>query len=207
MTYPGDVYFLVLPLSRADGATPAVAMPPLITIVNLQTGVAAVSPAPQMTLQSGMASTYVYRWDTSGLSNGTYLASVTYAVDGVAFTNQFLEKVSLGDSRIIGQVAQEATTAKELTVAKDATVLHNADFSFVDTSAVLQAILTKLSGVTSKDDLAAVAATLQDVRDAATGTWVVDKVAGTLTMRRPNGSALAVFNLINTSTHSSRNRV
>ena len=125
----------------------------------------------------------------------------------MAFTNQFLEKVRLGDSRITGQVAQEATTAKDFTVAKDATVLHGSDFTFVDTSTVLQAILAKLSGVPSKDDLAAVAATLQDVFDATTGTWIVDKVANTLTMRRPNGSALAVFNLINTSTHSSRNRV
>jgi hypothetical protein len=70
----------------------------------------------------------------------------------------------------------------------------------------LTAILAALSGVATQTQLAAVASQLQDVYDATTGTWVVDKIANTLTMRRsgPAGAAIATFNLINTSTQSSR---
>ena len=205
MTYPGDIYFLIFPLMRADGTVPTLALAPLLTIVNLQTGAMVLSPSPQMTLQSGMAGTYVYRWDTSGLSDGTYLAAVTYAADGVVFTNQLLESIRLGDSRVTGQVALQATTAKDTTVAKDATVMHAADYIYVDTSATMAAILAALGGVSTATALTALATTVQNISDGTLGTWIVDKVANTLTMRRPNGATLAVFALLNTSTQSSRN--
>jgi len=206
MIYPGDVYFFVLPLMQGDGTSPTLAMAPLITILNLQTRAAVISPSPSMVLQNGLPGTYVYGWNTSGLPNGTYLAAVTYALNGVVFTNQVIETVRLGDSMIVSQVAQEATVAKDLTVAKDATVMHASQYTYNDPGPTLTAILAALSGVATQTQLAAVASQLQDVYDATTGTWVVDKVANTLTMRRggPAGAAIASFNLINTSTQSSR---
>ncbi|HXP51988.1 MAG TPA: hypothetical protein VN922_18680 [Bacteroidia bacterium] len=45
---------------------------------------------------------------------------------------------------------------------------------------------------------------LQNIEDEAVGSWVWDKVAGTLNMLRQNGTALASFNVVDNLTTASR---
>lgn len=49
--------------------------------------------------------------------------------------------------------------------------------------------------------------TLQNVEDSSIGSWVWDKVNGTLTTVRQDGTTLASFNIVDTLTNASRERV
>lgn len=48
---------------------------------------------------------------------------------------------------------------------------------------------------------------LSNIEDEALGSWSWDKTTGVLTMVRQNGAALATFNVVDTLTLSSRERV
>lgn len=206
--YPGDIKFFVLSLERADGTAPTVGVVPTIRILNLTTGEYALSTPTTMQFIAGTSRVYSYRWDTTGLSEGSYLATVTYALDGNAYSNRLLERVQLGDSRITGEVAREATTAKEETTAKDATVLHAADFQTPDASVLLQGVHAKLEGypasIPSSSDFTALRLSVDDLHDNDFGDWQIDRSTGELTLYRKNGDVLRRFTLQKTGSFSKR---
>src|ERR1035438_5977455 len=107
-----------LPIENADGSLPTVPTAPTIMVFNLADGSVAW-PSHSMNLVVGTQLTYTAVWPTAGQPDGTYLAVVSYSANGKAFNGKSLEKVRLGDSRVTGEVAKEATTSKEATAAKD----------------------------------------------------------------------------------------
>ena len=205
MIYPGDIHVFTLPL---DGQT--VSSAPVIAVVNLITGEAVISPPAAMTLVPG-SSVYKFLWSTAGLSDGEYLALVSYATDAQTWNNRFLETVRLGDSRVTAETAREATTAKEATAAKDATVMHQADFVKPDDSPLVQGMYAKLemfpTNPASADAVAALLAVLTDVSDALLGNWDIDKTLRVMTLFRQNGNRLRAYQLGNSAQHTSRTQL
>lgn len=161
-----------------------------------------------MTLISGSSAVYTYNWNTTGTGNGMYVALVSYAVSGTPYSGVFLERVQLGDSRVTGVVALDATVAKDSTVAHDATVFKITDFIAPSADAVIQQILGFVQRIptapATETTLATVASGVQDIRDYSLGTWVLDKVHNTLTLNRVGGGVLATFNLVNNANNSNR---
>lgn len=210
MTYPGDTYVFTLTLEHPDGTAPAVAVTPSITIVDPISGNNILSPAAAMTPVAGTQQVFAYAWNTSGVAEGTYVALVSYSADGNVFNGKFLERIRLGDTRVRGSVALEATTAKDLTVAKDSTVMHTSDFIPPDNSSLLQQLSIKIANLPpsmpSSADLAAIASQIQDVWDGALGNWVIDNTQGTMTFFRASGNVLRVFQLSKSVNQSSRTR-
>jgi hypothetical protein len=207
MIYPGDLHVFTLPIQNADGSLPVVSAAPTIMVVNLLDGSTAWATQP-MTLVTGTQYVYKAIWPTAGLADGTYMALVSYSVGGQVFNGRYLETVRLGDSRVTGEVAKEATTSKEATAAKDTTVFHLSDYTAPDSSTLLQAVVGKLAqypaSIPSADQLAALSSLVTDVRDSAMGRWSIDRVHGTFTLFRLNGSVLQTFNLLKTSSLSER---
>lgn len=212
MIYPGDLHCFVLRLSEPDGSDPNVTLAPAVTVVNAVTDVALAGVvAVPMTLITGSQKTYVYVWDTTGVAEGQYLALVDYAVDSVTFQGQSLELVRLGDSRILGEVAREATTAKEVTVAKDETVMKAANFVHPDDADSIVFIRAKVADlpdeVAGAEDVLAIKTLVTDLSDHSFGNWIIDKTTNILTLYRVNGTQLAQFRLTSTNTVSKRERV
>ena len=207
MIYPGDMCIFTLPIENSDGTLPIVPTAPTIMVLNLADGSVAW-PTQSMTLVVGTQLTYMAVWPTAGQPDGTYLAVVSYSANGKAFNGKSLEKVRLGDSRVTGEVAKEATTSKEATAAKDATVLHSADYVAPNDSTLLKSVVTKLAGyptnIPSVADLASLSSLVNDVRDSALGSWKIDRPSGTFTLYRLDGSLLQTFNLVRTVSLSQR---
>lgn len=210
MLYPNDKHVFLLSIVNADGSNPNVTVAPTVTIINAVSGNVVV-PATAMDLIAGTQKVYSYVWDTAAQPEATYLALVSYAADGVTVQGRMLESVRLGDSRVTGAVALDATVAKELTVAKDATVMKYAQYVLPKNDDYVRAIKSRVdllpNDPASAAAIAALAAKLEDVHDFVTGTWIVDKANDKMTLYRKDGSVLQAFNLEDTDTHSNRLRV
>jgi len=160
----------------------------------------------------GTTLVYSYLWNTAAAANGDYLAVVSYAADGNTFNGQFVERIRLGDSRITGAVALDATVAHDATVAKDATVAHLTDLATIspNTSTVVLAIKAKTdllpANPASGDALTLITSLLTDVHDAQLGTWSVDKTQNpkVLTFKRLDGTTLASFQVTEDSNSAAR---
>jgi hypothetical protein len=198
MLYPGDTINVLLPLSRTDGANPNVTSVPQITIINVGTGVAAVT-AQTMTLVTGTQKTYKYAWAVPvGQALGDYLAIASYVVDAVTFTGKYVDSFRIGDSRVTGVVALDGTVAKDSTVAKDATVAKAADIASMnpDTSATIQAIKAQTDLIPPTPATEAVALDIQDkvtqLQDASYGRMDLDKTVNPqiLTVRKVSDNTI-----------------
>ena len=207
MIYPGDMCIFTLPIENSDGTLPIVPTAPTIMVLNLADGSVAW-PTQSMTLVVGTQLTYMAVWPTAGQPDGTYLAVVSYSANGKAFNGKNLERVRLGDSRVTGEVAKEATTSKEATAAKDATVLHAADYTSPNSSTMVQAVVAKLAGypnsIPAVSDIASLSSLVNDVRDSALGRWSIDRASGTFNLYRVDGSLLRTFNLVKSASLSER---
>jgi hypothetical protein len=204
MKYPGDTYTFVFPV---PGTSPTVTATPQVTVIDASNGTAVVS-SQAMNLIAGSNAVYLYNWNTTGTGNGTYVALVSYAVSGTAVNGVFLEKLQLGDSRITGVVALDATVAKDSTVAHDASVFKKTDFVTPSQDASIQAILGFTQNIPAAPATAAAVSALvsmlTDVHDFALGNWIGNKVNNTLTLYRIGGGVLKVFNAVEDVTQSSR---
>lgn len=208
MHYPGDTIIFVLPLQRPDGSGQAVGTAPKITVLNAADGTTALA-STVMPVLSG--TTYKYAWSTVGLTDGLYVAFVSYVADGLVVQDKFLAQVQLGDSRITGPVALDQTVAKDATVAKADTVLNRADYVTPDDSVLVQAISDKLAslpvGIANEATAQAILALVRDICDGTLGSLMVNKVENTLTILRRDNTPLQVFQLENTDDYSSRVRL
>jgi phosphoribosylformylglycinamidine (FGAM) synthase-like enzyme len=209
MIYPGDTHVFSLALGSGSSGDTAVMVTPRITVLDALSGAVLVSAAA-MNLIAGTAQVYTYAWTTTGIPEGAYFAVVSYATASATVNNRFLEAVRLGDSRVTGPVALDATVAKDATVAHDAAVLKLSDYTPAGRDAVVQAIKARTdllpNDPASLSALTAIATALNDVRDFALGSWVNDMVNHTLTLRRVDGSVLAVFTVTNDGHISARTR-
>lgn len=209
MTFPGDTHVIVLPISLASGANPNVTSVPRITVVNAITQ-EVVLPSTPMTLISGSQKTYVYAWDTSGTPEGSYLAVVSYAADNIIVNGRAVEKIVLGNSRVTGRVALDATVAKQDSVAKDATVLKFTEYQPPHTSAIIQAIKSAVDRIPNNpataESIASLAAVVGDLHDCSFGTWEINRNTGQFTMKRKDGTVLQTFHIERTDTQDNRLR-
>lgn len=201
MVYSGDTHQFVLSITKSDGSDPLVTATPTITVVRLRDQVALVT-AQAMTLITGTQEIYTYAWHTTGVEDGDYLAFVSYATDGVVVTSRYLDRVRIGDARVTGVVAQDATVAKDGTVAKDATVAKASAVGQLPTmSETLARIESKVNQLpvrpADEATLEVLEAMLQDVKDAELGTWIIDKTVNpkVLSLRRLDGTTLAQYQL------------
>ena len=158
------------------------------------------APRPWHWSQERPSST-AYAWNTAGLTNGDYLAVVSYAADGNTFNGKFLERIRLGDTNITGPVALASLVALNSTVAKDATVAHITDLQTINpnTSTVVLAIQSAVNALpntlASQDSISLLTSLLTDVHDGQFGTWSVDKTQSpkVLTFYRLDDSVLATY--------------
>lgn len=226
MIYPGDVFTFVYSVTRADGTIPNVTVPPSIQIINAHTGLGMLTSAQNMTLASGTRQVYTYPWTIPSTAvNGDYFAIASCASDGITVQNssdvigvmvsfKFMQgQLRLGDTYITGPVALNGTVALNATVAKDATVAKASDLVGIspDNSTTVLAIKAKTDNLPS--DPASVTiqsqiiALLNDVHDCNLGPLVIDRTTTPRTMtikRLADNSVLAVFNLTDDGTQSSR---
>jgi hypothetical protein len=215
MIYPGDIYNFILPITTPTGVAPNITSIPVITIISLLTNIAIVSSQNMGALNGTQNQVFTYSWNTTSLPTGEYLALVSYSHDAITINSQSLEKVKLGDSRIIGVVAQDATVAKDITVAKDATVAHIQDINAISpqNSATILAIKASTDRLptspASTTDLTGITSIITDISNAVLGTWIVDKTLSpnVLTFFNPDNSVLAKFNLSDSSTSSNRMKI
>jgi hypothetical protein len=213
MNYPGDIYRVIVSIIKADGTNPNVTSAPVVTIINLADSSVVVN-GQAMTLLASTQKIYTYAWNTNGLSDGEYLAFVSYASDGITVNGRFQEKIHLGDSRILGTAALDSTVAKDATVAKDVTVAKSTDIQSVNpnNSTAVLAIKAKTdalpTNVASQDTLATVLALLTDVNDCISGSWIVDKTANpkTLTFRRGDNSVIHTYTITEDNNQASRTK-
>jgi len=207
MYYPGDQVLIILPLQRSDGSAKDTTVPK-ITVLNAVDGSVTQASAD---MQVVAGSVYRYAWSTTGLSDGVYLAFASYIADGLSVQDQFLREIHIGDTRIPGPVALDATCAKDSTVAKAADVLNMANYVTPDNSELVQAIKAKLDSfpvaVGSEMTLQTVLALVTDVWNQALGSLIVNKTDGTLTALRTDQTELAKWNLQNSNSSSSRVRI
>jgi hypothetical protein len=214
MIYSGDIYNFVLSLTHTDGTTPNVTVTPLITIIQLSTNLP-VATIQTMTVITGTAVAYSYAWNTVGVSDGDYAAVVSYAVDGTTINNRYLERVHVGDSRVTGPVALDATVAHDATVAKDSTVAHITDLGAIDpaNSATILAIKAKTDTLpvnpASQDTLNTALALINDIHDVSMGTWTIDKTQNPkiLSLHRLDGSVLVSFQVTEDSNSAARTKI
>lgn len=214
MIYPGDTKNLVLSITKTDGTAPSVTVAPVVSVVRLIDQVVVANSQP-MALLPGTQAVYFYAWNTTGASNGDHVAVVSYASDGIAVSGRFLEQLYLGDSRITGVIALDATVSKDATVAKDTTVAHFTDLATVspDNSVTVLAIKAKTDNLpvdpASLSVLSLVSQNVQDVHDYDLGTWTIDKTVNpqVLTILRPSGGVLARFQLTDSVTSTNRSPV
>lgn len=214
MFYPGDSYTFLLTITLATGAGPTITTAPVITVVNLSTGSAVVTGQTMTAITGTSSQVYKYIWNTAGLADGDYIGLVSYAHDSITINSQLLEKVHLGDSRVVGVVAQDATVAKDGTVAKDSTVAHTTDLVSIspNNSSVVLAIKAKtdLLPATPADNatLIAVQSAITDIHNAVMGTWVIDKTQSpqVLTFFNSDSSVLARFQLSDGPTATNRTK-
>ena len=214
MNYPGDTYLFTLSLNTASGVAPTINVNPVITIVT-STGTALISSVNMTVIAGTQNQIWTYSWNTAGLSNGTYLALVSYSHDSITVNSQLLERVKLGDSFVVGVVAQDSTVAKESTlIAGDGTdYLTNIIETLSANSIVLQNIQVSTDNLplhpADNDTLTSIQTTINQLLNAQLGTWIVDKTQSpnVLTFFNPDNSVLATFQLTDSSGSSNRVRV
>lgn len=211
MLYPGDIKNLVLSITNTAGTAPNVTVAPVVSVIQLSTGTTVLTAAP-MSIMAGTQVVYTYQWPTTGLSNGDYVAIVSYAADGLTINGRLLEVFHLGDTNVTGVVALDATVSKDSTVAKDATVAHVTDLASVspDSSVTVLAIKAKTDNLpvdpASSTVLNAVGANVQSLFNFQFGTWTIDKTQNpqVLTILSPGGLTVATFTLTDSPTSTQR---
>jgi hypothetical protein len=165
-----------------------------------------------MVLITGSQAVYNYPWSTTGLSNGDYLAIVSYASDGLTINGRCLEVFHLGDTNVTGPVSLAAVVALNSTVAKDATVAHMVDLATIspDASPAVLAIKAKTDNLpfdpASLTVLNQVGANVQGLFNAQFGTWTIDKTQTpqVLTILSPVGGVVATFTLTDSGSATQR---
>jgi hypothetical protein len=180
-------------------------------VITMATSTTVLAAVP-MTLIAGTQAIYTYSWSTAGMTNGDYVAIVSYASDGITVNGRFLEIFHIGDTNITGPVALSATTALDATVAKDATVAHLADLATIspDTSVTVLAIKAKTDGLpsdpASASTLTGLTSEIQDLHDCQFGTWTIDKTQNpnVLTILSPTQAVVVSFTLSDSSTATQR---
>lgn len=217
MYYPGDRVPFLISLARADGAEPDVTSAPRITIVNTYDNQAldldgvGVKTAAMM-LIDGSDALYSFVWDTGGILDGTYVALVGYASDGVTVNGRLFGTVQLGDSRVRGEVALAANAARRTDLPDKDAVMLKTDFVQPADDLSIQAILAKTAAlpenVASAEAVASVAALAADLHGVALGTWTINRnvVPNRLALHRLDGTVLAEYDLTNNGQQSARTR-
>jgi len=147
-------------------------------------------------------------WNTTGMDDGNYLALTSYTANEVTVTQRLLGKVQVGDTRLTGKVALEATAAKDLLIAKAATTVQAFAYVSPNSSLILQDIWEKVDSIpacpASQTALASLLSLLTDIKDQTLGSWVANKRMNTLTFLRENGQVLKVLKLTNDDSLASR---
>jgi hypothetical protein len=216
MIYQGDSYTFLCNLANSDGSLPTtISTPPRITVFNALTGTPIV-PDTAMVAVAGVNGLYGYSWAIPlTAASGDYVAISSFVTNARNVLNQFLEKVRVGDSRILDVAAKDATCAKDATVAHDTTVAHITDLSALSpaNNPIIQQILAKVINLPSDPASNTVVNTLApligDVRDFALGSWSLDRSVNpqVMTLYRLDGTVLATFQnstsgLVDTRQHS-----
>lgn len=195
------------------GTTPTVSTSPVIQIIRLSDFTAILGVAAAMTALDGTKQLWAYTWSIGTALSGEYAAIVSYAADGNTFSGAFLEKIRVGDARVIGTVALDSTVAKDATVSKDATVAKSTDLATINpnTSAIVLAIKAKTDNLPADPaGMTLLDPTIQDIvdiHDVSLGNQTVDKTQNPaiFTLKRTNNSVLAQFQLVDNGTETSRN--
>jgi hypothetical protein len=155
-----------------------------------------------------MPGAYEYVWNTTGMDDGNYLALTSYTANEVTVTQRLLGKVQVGDTRLTGKVALEATAAKDLLISKAATTVQAFAYVSPNSSLILQDIWEKVDSIpacpASQTALASLLSLLTDIKDQTLGSWVANKRMNTLTFLRENGQVLKVLKLTNDDSLASR---
>jgi hypothetical protein len=205
--YSGESYSFLLFLMRNDGTPLQVTPLPLLTVVRLADEQPVVSQAEMQRLED-MPGAYEYVWNTTGIDDGNYLALTSYTANEVTVTQRLLGKVQVGDTRLTGKVALEATAAKDLLIAKAATTVQAFAYVSPNSSLILQDIWEKVDSIpacpASQTALASLLSLLTDIKDQTLGSWVANKRMNTLTFLRENGQVLKVLKLTNDDSLASR---
>ena len=205
--YSGESYSFLLFLMRNDGTPLQVTPLPLLTVVRLADEQPVVSQAEMQRLED-MPGAYEYVWNTTGIDDGNYLALTSYTANEVTVTQRLLGKVQVGDTRLTGKVALEATAAKDLLISKAATTVQAFAYVSPNSSLILQDIWEKVDSIpacpASQTALASLLSLLTDIKDQTLGSWVANKRMNTLTFLRENGQVLKVLKLTNDDSLASR---
>jgi hypothetical protein len=213
--YQSDNHVFILSIIKSDGTAPSVTSSPTITIINARTAASVIS-AQSMTLVSGTQAIYTYLWTVApAATNDDYFSIVSYAADGITITNRFLERVRVGDTRISGLLALDATVAKDSTVAKDTTVAKAADLAAINpnSSTAVLAIKAKTdllpADPASQATITSLSKMSTDIRDSMVGKILIDRTVTPATMtiyHLDNATPLATFTLTEDSNQTLRTR-
>lgn len=197
------------------GTTPNVTTAPVLQIIRLLDFIPILSLPVAMASLDSSNQLWKYTWNVGAAQSGEYAAIVSYASDGNTFNGRFIEKIQVGDSRILGIVALDATVAKDATVSKDSTVAHSSDLAAIspDNSPTILAIKSHTDNLptdpASMTLLQTVIQDVDDIHDATLGNQIVDKTQNPaiFTLKRQDNSILASFQLTDDSTQSSRTSI
>jgi hypothetical protein len=207
--YQGGTYTFSCSVATSAGLVGVVTTPPLITIFRASDMLPIIT-SQAMPVVAGASGLYLYRWtpDITAIEDD-YIALVSYVTSLQTLSNQFLDKVHVGDARVTDVVARDSTVAKDATVAHDSTVAHASDILAISptTNATILQILTKVNALPADPASNTVVNTLvpliSDVRDYTLGTWTIDKTQtpNLLSIFRISGTLLKTFRVFeNTST-------
>lgn len=194
--------------------TPNVTSVPYVQIIRLSDSSPILGVPAAMAALDSSQQIWIYTWDVGSALAGEYIAIASYAVDGNIFSGKFVEKIRVGDSRIIGTVALDATVAKDATAAKDATVAKATDLAAIDpnTSSIVLAIKGKTDNLPADPTgMTLLGDTIQDVadvHDAILGNQIVDKTQNpaVFQIKRLNNSILAQYHLADDNSETSRTK-
>lgn len=215
MIYQNDSFTFTLFITHADGTNPSVTVNPVIQIVRLQGFTAMLgSPAAMLNLDSSKQ-VWSYTWTVGTALSGEYVAIVSYAADGHTFSAFPIEKVRVGDSRVIGTVALDATVSKDATVAKDSTVAKATDLAGINpnTSAVVLAIKSKTdilpADPVSMTLLGVTISNVDDIHDATLGNMSIDKTVNpaVMTVKRLNNAVLSQYVLTEDGSETAKTKI
>lgn len=215
MLYQNDSYTFTLQITHANGTNPSVTTPPVIQIIQLQGFVAMLgSPAAMVNLDSSKQ-LWAYTWNIGNAPSGQYQAIVSYAADSNTFSGFPIEKITVGDTRILGTLALDATVSKDATVAKDSTVAKSSDLSTINpnNSSIILAIKSKTDNLPADPAgmtlLGATVLNVADVHDAVLGNQTVDKTQNpaVFTLKRLDNSVLSQYQLADDASQTSRTKI
>jgi hypothetical protein len=198
--------------SGTVGTSPNVTTSPVVQIVQLNGFAAMLGSAAPMIAIDDTDQVWTYSWSIGAATSGQYVAIASYVVDGNTFNSVPIEKITVGDSRITGAVALDATVAHDATCAQDATVAHVTDLATINpnTSPVILAIQASTANLPiDPAGMTLLSSYLQDVvdlHDVALGNQIIDKTQTPplFTMKRLDNSVLANFNISDDSNQTTR---